>query len=501
MNRADSLARLSAAEEGWDVLVIGGGATGLGIAVDAASRGYRTALLEQHDFAKGTSSRSTKLVHGGVRYLRNGQLGLVRGALRERGLMERNAPHLVTRQAFVIPSYRAGDTLLYGAGLKCYEWLSGGLSFGASRVISAGETTRLLPGLQTQGLRGGVVYYDGQFDDGRMAIALARTATDLGAALLNYAPVDEFLKENGRIGGVLARDLETGATLRIRARVVVNATGVFSDAVRKRDDPSATAQLTVSSGVHLVLPRAIFAGEHALMIPRTSDGRVLFAVPWRDRILIGTTDERRDTAELEPQPLRSEIAFLLEQASRYLRTPLRSEDVLSAFAGLRPLVKRGAGRATSALSRDHQITIATSGLVSVTGGKWTTYRKMAEETVDRAAAVGGLARVPSRTRMLPLQGSKPGALAELKAGSVRLHERLSDTEAGVVDAVRFEMARTVEDVLARRTRALFLDARAAQAIAPRVAQIMARELGRSAAWEAEQVKAFSVLAAGYLLDT
>lgn len=519
MNRAESLARFGT-EPKWDVLVIGGGAAGLGTALDAAARGYRTALVEQGDFAQGTSSRSTKLVHGGVRYLRSGEIGFVRGALRERGLMERNAPHLVMRRAFVIPTYRTADTLLFGLGLKAYEWLSGSSSFGRSRVISSDETRRLLPTVQPRNLRGGVVYYDGQFDDARFALALAKTATDRGAAVVNYARVTRLLKNGGRVSGAVVRDLETGNELTIEARVVINATGVFTDEVRQLDEPAASPLLTVSSGVHLVLDARFLPGDHALMIPKTSDGRVFFALPWLGGVLIGTTDEHRPVIELEPKPLEKEVEFLLRTASLYLEKPVTRSDVRSVFVGLRALVKSGKTRSTASLSRDHTIVVSPAGLVSVTGGKWTTYRQMAEDAVDRAAASAGLIPKLSSTRSLRLHGAplEKGGVEPLAAGndaavaeweglirgspnlSLRLHERWPKLAAEVVWAARHEMARTVEDVLARRMRMLFLDARAAVECAPLVASLLALELGRSPAWEAEQVREFATLATGYLLD-
>ncbi len=520
MNRDQSLQQLASAEARWEVLVIGGGATGLGVAVDAATRGYRTALVEQHDFAKGTSSRSTKLAHGGVRYLRSGEIGLVRGALRERGLLERNAPHLVQRRGFVIPVYRRLDLPLYGFGLKAYERLSGQLSFGASRRLSIAETRRLLPTVKTDGLRGGVLYYDGQFDDARLALALARTAEAKGATVLNYARVERLRKENGRIAGAEIVDQETGRRFVVRARVVVNATGIFTDEIRRLDDPAVEPMLTVSSGVHLTLDRSFLPGEHALMIPHTSDGRVLFAVPWQGHVILGTTDEPREAAELEPRPLEREVQFLLEHANEYLAKPVAPAEVLSVFTGLRPLVRKGHAAATKSLSRDHVIAVSPSGLVTITGGKWTSYRKMAEDAVTRAAEVGGLKPRAAKTETLRLHGAPVPAsgsaskrfapygtegaaleklIAQEPALTRPLHPRLPFCGAEVVWAARQEMARTVDDVLARRTRALPLDARAALEVAPAVAELLARELGRDRAWIAAQLAEFTALARGYLL--
>ncbi|MBI2511157.1 MAG: glycerol-3-phosphate dehydrogenase/oxidase [Opitutae bacterium] len=526
MNRDRNLRRLAEAAAPWDVLVIGGGATGLGVAVDAATRGYRTALVEQSDFAKGTSSRSTKLAHGGVRYLRSGEIGLVRGALRERGLLERNAPHLVRRQPFVIPIYRRLDLPLYGLGLKAYEWLSGRLSFGASQILSVAETRRLLPTVKPEGLRGGVLYFDGQFDDARLALTLARTADAHDTAIVNYACVDGLLKENGRLRGAVIVDAETGARHPVAARVVVNATGIFTDEIRRLDEPTVEPMLAVSSGVHLTLDRSFLPGDHALMIPRTSDGRVLFAVPWQGHVILGTTDEPRAAAELEPRPLEHEIEFLLEHAAEYLTRPVTRADVQSVFTGLRPLVRAGNSAATASLSRDHVIAVSPSGLVSITGGKWTSYRKMAEDAVARAAEVGGLPRRPCATENLRLHGASSAglrptdrppateaihfahygtdarALERLAAIEPSLdtpvHPRLALRAVEVVWAARTEMARTIDDVLSRRSRALQLDARAALEAAPAVAALFARELGRDRRWIDDQLAVFDEIAHGYL---
>ncbi|HEY4249100.1 MAG TPA: glycerol-3-phosphate dehydrogenase/oxidase [Lacunisphaera sp.] len=521
MNRELALQRLTDGEITWDVLVIGGGATGLGVAVDAAARGYRTALVEQHDFAKGTSSRSTKLAHGGVRYLRSGEIGLVRGALRERGLLARNAPHLVRRRGFVIPVYRRIDLPIYGFGLKAYERLSGQLSFGASRRLSVAETKRLLPTVRVDGLRGGVLYYDGQFDDARLALALAQTADDQGATVINYARVVSLPKKDGRIIGAEIVDQETERQFTVRARVVVNATGIFTDEIRRLDDPTVLPMLSVSSGVHLTLDRSFLPGEHALMIPHTSDGRVLFAVPWQDHVILGTTDEPRDAAELDPRPLEREIQFLLEHANHYLTKPVARADVLSVFTGLRPLVRKGNVAATKSLSRDHVIAVSPGGLVTITGGKWTSYRKMAEDAVTSAAEAGSLPVREAKTQSLRLHGApatRGAATARRFAHygtDVAALERLIETEpalardfhprlmlcgAEVVWAARHEMARTLDDMLARRNRALPLDARAAIEIARPVAELLARELGRDKRWVAAQVTEFATLAARHLLD-
>jgi len=522
MQRDAMIERLGASGgEPFDLVVIGGGASGLGVAVDAATRGYRTALVEQCDFAKGTSSRSTKLVHGGVRYLQQGNVALVLEALRERGLMRRNAPHLVRDLGFIVPSYRWWEGPFYGIGLKVYDALARKLNLGPSRRLGREETLRAIPNVRPDGLLGGTLYYDGQFDDARMAVTLARTAADRGAVVVNYVQVTGLVKARGFVAGVRAVDLESGRELEIPGKVVVNATGVFADAVRRMDDPDARATIEPSQGVHLVLPREFQPSDTALMVPHTDDGRVLFVIPWHGRCVIGTTDTAMPGPELEPRALEDEIDFILRNAARYLRRdPLRS-DVLSVFAGLRPLVRAGENGKTKSLARDHSILVSATGLVTLIGGKWTTYRKMAQDTVDDAASIAGLDDVPCATERLDLHGwmaredpafpaedhwqvygSEAAALRELAASepelAALLHPRLPYQRVHVVWAVRHEMARTLEDVLSRRTRSLLLDARAALEVAPGVAHLIARELDRDALWEKEQVESFATLAKAYL---
>ena len=389
MNRTDMLAALDSRDP-WDVVVIGGGATGLGVAVDAADRGYRTVLLEQDDFAKGTSSRSTKLVHGGVRYLQQGNVSLVLEALRERGLLIRNAPHLVRNLGFVVPNYDWWEGPFYGIGLKVYDMLAGKLGLGPSRWLDRDETLEQLPTLEREGLRGGVIYHDAQFDDARLAIALAHTAARAGATLVNYARVTALVKANDLVAGVRVHDLETEREYEVRARVVVNATGVFTDDVLRMDAADTPPIIEPSQGIHLVLDRRYHPASNAIMVPRTDDGRVLFAVPWHGRVIVGTTDTEVERAELEPRPREDEVDFLLEHIARYLEHDPTRADVLSVFAGLRPLVRPGDARDTASISRDHTLITSKSGLVTITGGKWTTYRKMAQDTVDQAIIVGGL---------------------------------------------------------------------------------------------------------------
>ncbi len=518
MERTSALDRLRAGNEIFDFVIIGGGASGLGAGVDAASRGYRVALLEQSDFGKGTSSRSTKLVHGGVRYLKQGDISLVMSALRERGLLRRNAPHLVHPLAFVIPNYSWRERAYYGLGMAVYERLAGRWSFGRSRRLSRSETLGHLPTVEPDNLAGGVLYYDGQFDDARLALSLAQTAVDHGAVLANYCGCVGLIKEAGRVGGVLARDMETGSEFRVRARVVINATGVFVDHVRRFDEPGVPPMVTVSQGVHLVLPRRFLPGASALMVPKTADGRVLFAIPWHDRVVVGTTDTAGVRPTLEPAAQPAEIEFIMEHARKYLACDPQESDVLSVFTGLRPLVRRGGAGSTAALSRDHTITISASRLVTLTGGKWTTYRRMAEDVIDQAERVAGLRHRPAITADLALHGAAfpPGlpehlqvyggdaaAIAELgrshPALAARLHPQLPWQGAEVVWQARHEMARTVEDVLARRTRALVLDARAAIAAAPAVARLLADELHRDQSWAEAQVRCFVQVARGWLL--
>jgi glycerol-3-phosphate dehydrogenase len=522
MNREQMLDRLG--EGDLEVLVIGGGATGLGCAVDAASRGYRTALLEAHDFAKATSSRSTKLVHGGVRYLQQGNVSLVLEALRERGILYENAPHLVHDLAFVVPRYRWWEGPFYGVGLKVYDALARDRNLAPSRVLDREETLREIPNVEPRELIGGVRYHDAQFDDARMALTLALTAARHGAALLNYVRVVDLVKEGGQLTGVVAVDEETGRELRVGARVVVNAAGIFSDQVRRLDDPAAVPMTMTSQGIHLVLDRSFQPSRSAIMVPRTDDGRILFVIPWHDRVLVGTTDTPMPGPELEPRALPEEIDFVLENASRYLSHDPQRSDVLSVFAGHRPLVREAGSSETDSkkISREHVVLVSLSGLVTILGGKWTTYRKMAQDTVDDAIDIGGLEPRPCITENLHLHGWMAGDdpdlpdeghlrmygsdsrdLEELIRGNPEsgrlLHPGLPYPEAAVVWGARMELARTLEDVLARRTRCLQMDARAAIEASPRAAELLAKELGRDAAWRDEQVRRFQDLARGYLI--
>lgn len=526
MDRNQSLRALDSVDA-WDMIVIGGGATGLGVATDAASRGYRVLCLEQADFAKGTSSRSTKLVHGGVRYLAQGNLRLVREALKERGSLLRNAPHLAGKQAFIIPVYTWFDRWKYAIGLKFYDILAGREQIGHSRFLGKAEVLKKLPTVRSRGLKGGVLYYDGQFDDARMALSLACTCEDHGGTVINYMAVTGLVKnEKGRVAGVHARDIESGKIYVLRAAAVVNATGVFVDEVHRMDTGKMQRTVQPSQGVHVVLPATFLQTTvHALMIPETDDGRVLFMVPWHQHLLAGTTDTPLEAHTLEPRAQEEEIAFILRNAEKYLARPPRRSDVLSVYAGLRPLAlaaggQDGSGKATKDISRNHILQVSATGLITITGGKWTTYRKMAEDTVDKAITVAGLPARPCRTASLKLHGwerPEPGSeTAASPYGSdepslaalirdepslgLRLHPDWPYTRAQVIWGVRHEMARTVEDMLSRRLRVLFLDARAAIAMAPEVASLMQRELQRDETWQRQQLEAFTALASEYLIN-
>jgi len=519
MKRKNNLSRVIQEEEIWDLVVIGGGASGLGVALDALSRGLKVLLLEKSDFAKGTSSRSTKLVHGGVRYLAQGEVGLVLEALKERGRLLKNAPHLTVNQPFVIPLYTFFDRVKYTLGLKIYDWMAGSLRLGKSRFISRAETIKKLPTILEKGLKGGIVYHDGQFDDARLALIIAKTCDEMGGCLLNYAKVNELAKdEAGKINGLEFRDLLGKKNYRVNARTVVNATGVFADKILQLDNPDAGRMIQPSQGVHLVVDAHFLGGTDALMIPSTSDGRVLFAVPWQGKLVLGTTDTIRKKAKMEPQPLASEIDFILETAGNYLNSAPQRKDVLSVYAGLRPLAapKEGSTK-TKEISRSHKVIVSDSHLITITGGKWTTFRKMGEDTVDAHYRIHGIQQAESTSAEKKLHGytlsREEGHLQwygsdgskilqlqkENKEWKEPLHENYPYTGAEVVWAVREEMAQKIEDFLSRRCRLLFLDAKAAMHMAPKVAAIMAAELGKDNAWIRKELEEFYKLAKKYLI--
>jgi len=498
--RAELITRL-ALDQRYDIAVVGGGATGLGVALDAAARGLSVVLLEAQDFAKGSSSRATKLVHGGVRYLAQGNISLVREALHERTTLLANAPHLAQPLPFVMPAYRYWEVPFYGIGLKLYDALAGKAGLGATQLLGRAATLERIPGVQPEGLKGGVQYWDGQFDDARLALALARTAASRGALLVNHCAVETLLYDAGKVSGLVCRDAETAQQFTIRAGCVVNATGVWVDTLRAQDSAAAGQAarplVSPSQGVHLVVDADFLPGGHALLVPHTSDGRVLFAVPWLGKVILGTTDTPRPDAQAEPRPFQEEIDFILGESAHYLRRAPRAADVRSTWVGLRPLVKpqSSPGEATKKISREHTVLSGPGGLVTVTGGKWTTYRAMAEDVLQHCAAEGLIRDLPAgATNQLRLVGSPADGVGSVSIGSApgpHLYGTEADglrqlpgadtwlapglSEAMVRFAVRHEYARTVEDVLARRSRLLFLDAAAAGKIAPRVAELLQEE--------------------------
>lgn len=512
----------SQGDQTWDIVVIGGGATGLGTALEATTRGFKTLLLEQADFAKGTSSRSTKLVHGGVRYLAQGDVGLVREALKERGLLLRNAPHLVKNLSFIIPAYQWWTGPYYAVGLKVYDGLSGKLSLGSSKFISKKKALAALPTLKQKGLKGGIMYQDGQFDDARLALNIAQTAAKAGATILNYFKVTGLKKSpSGKIQAVQATDLETRDTYDIQAKLVINATGVFVDDILRMDQPEAKKTVKPSQGVHIVLDKKFLPSDSALMIPKTEDGRVLFAIPWHEKVVVGTTDTPIERASLEPRALDEEIDFILRTAQQYLSTPPQKEDVRAVYSGLRPLAApQGDSQKTKEISRSHKIVVSDSHLITIIGGKWTTYRKMGEDVIDKAIQVGDLEKRASITAELAIHGHTNGqknasedflkiygsdaqAIRELMEESkdlqAKLHPDYAFNQAQVVWAAREEMARTVEDVLSRRMRILLQDAQASLEMAPQVARLLASELGKDEAWQRQQVEEYQELAKGYMM--
>ena len=515
MNRIKSLKKISK-KKIWDLVIIGGGSSGLGIAVDSASRGYKTLLIEKYDFSKGTSSRSTKLVHGGVRYLQNGDISLVIEALRERGIMRKNAPHLVRDLSFVIPSYDWWNSPFYGIGLKIYDMMSGKLGLGPSTLLKREEIIKLIPNVKKNGLKGGVIYHDGQFDDARMAISLAQTAENHGATLINYFGVEDLIKDNEMIAGVVARDSIENKTYKIMAKGVINATGVFSDSITNLDIKKSKKTIVPSQGVHIVLDKSFLAGNHAIMVPHTTDGRVLFAVPWNNYVIVGTTDTQIEKSNIEPIPLDEEIKFILKNAGSYMKSAPTFKDIKSVFAGLRPLAApENNEKASKEISRHHKVTVSTSGLVSILGGKWTTYRKMAEDTVNTARSVAGLQERECITHNLTIHGYDYSSNWEnpihfygtdiekienlCSEGNSSISEKFFISKNQIIWSIRNEMAMTLEDVMARRTRCLFLDARESLKIAPKVLEIMAKEMKKKVDWIKNESANFEKVAKNYIV--
>ncbi len=519
MNREKLLDKIESESGLWDVVIIGGGATGLGAALESTTRGYKTLLLEQNDFAKGTSSRSTKLIHGGVRYLQQGNISLVLEALHERGLLMQNAPHLVYNQSFIVPNYDWWDGPFYGVGLKVYDLLAGKLGLGSSKILSKEETISRIKNIETKGLRGGVIYYDGQFDDSRLAINLAQTINKHDGSAINYMEVNSLLKTNNMICGVVAVDKETGEEYQINSRVVVNTTGIFTNNILKMDNKNALKIIELSQGTHLVLDKKFLKSDSAIMVPKTDDGRVLFAVPWYNKVIVGTTDTKVDKPLLEPIPQEEEIEFILNHARKYMSSEPELKDVKSIFAGIRPLVKSTENKTTSTISRDHFIQVSESGLVTVTGGKWTTYRKMGEDTINQAVLVAGLEEKPSitksfrihgwlknvdRTDPLYFYGSDGIQIRKMKSDDMNLAQRVSEKfsycMAEIIWILKNEMVVNLEDLMARRTRMLFLDSDEAINVAPVMIKLMAKELNKNLEWQKNQLEEFIQVAENYSIQ-
>ena len=519
MKRNALLLQLVTHENTFDFIVIGGGATGLGIALDAITRGASVALFEQDDFTKGTSSRSTKLVHGGVRYLAQGDVSLVLEALRERGLLRKNASHLVKNQSFLIPCYRWWEGAFYTIGLILYDLMAANLGFGRSFCIGPKRAVKTIPMLRKKGMKAGVIYHDGQFDDSRLAINIAQTAVDAGACVLNYMKVTNLIKQEGKVCGVEVMDMETGEQHVVKSKVVINATGVFADDILQMDEPGIKPTVRPSQGVHLVLDASFLQSNYAIMIPKTADGRVLFAVPWHDKVVVGTTDTLMKHAFLEPVALEQEIDFILNTAGKYLTKPPQRKDVLSVFAGLRPLAApRSEDKKTKEISRSHKLIVEKSGLITIIGGKWTTYRKMAQDTIDLAYArmhlkapecvtetykIHGCKENPDYNDPLYVYGTDAEEIRSFIASSPtlgeKLHPQYTYSVGEIIWIVRNEMALTLEDVLARRLRILFLDAKAALEMAPRTARIIAAERQKDQQWIDMQIQSFSELTSNYIL--
>lgn len=503
----------------WDIVIIGGGATGLGCAIDAASRGYKTLLLEKEDYGKGTSGKSTKLIHGGVRYLRQGNLSLVLESLKERALLKKNAPHIVHDLTFVVPTYSWWERFFYGIGLKLYDWLAGKEGIGSSKILSKKETINMLPGINPKQLRGGVLYYDAQFNDTRLLINMMQTAKEYGATVLNYHEFLSFTKNKaGIIDGGKINDSRNQKRFTVHSKAIVNATGVFSDSIRLLNKSTIPKIITSSQGVHIVLDKYFLPGDAAIMIPKTDDGRILFAVPWEGEIIVGTTDTPVKEYTYEPLPHWEEIDFLLNHTAKYLTKAPTRDDVKSVFTGLRPLVMNGDTKNTKSISRKHVIEVSESGLITIAGGKWTTYRKMAEDTIDQVVQLTGLSHVKSNTENLNIHGYSTNKCAQDFLGvygtdanliielidkrpelKEKIHPNHKIIKGQVVWAIQSEDAKTIEDFLARRSRMLFLDAKASIECAECVAEIFKQELKLDDNWKHEEILRFTKLANLYLL--
>ena len=516
MNRTDQINAIKTAKEPWDIVIIGGGASGLGAALDGASRGHKTLLLEKSDFAKGTSSKSTKLIHGGVRYLKQGNIRLVFQALRERGILLKNAPHLVHKMSFIIPVYSWWRLLFYGFGLILYDLLAGKKRIESTVLLSRKKTRTLLPNLNDNHLVGGIAYWDAQFNDTRLAISLARSAVSLGATVINYCSVSSIVKVKGRVCGVIAKDNVSGKEYKIDAKVVLNATGVFSNQIQQMDQPDIKSNIVPSQGTHIVLDQKFMLGNHAVLVPQTFDGRVLFSIPWHDKLLVGTTDYLVDSIEDNPTPMSEEIDYILKTIGEYLKKQPSRKDILSVFSGLRPLVAKKNDK-TKDISRNHSIVVSQSGLVSITGGKWTTYRKMAEDAIDIVQSVGEIENRRSKSAEIKLDGfdssitnenplriygcfSEDILTIDSSTGNRSLGKNFYLSKNQILWGIREEMAIRLEDILARRSRCLFIDAKETIEIAPKVAKIMAEELAYGQEWVQKELREFKQVAEKYIIN-
>jgi glycerol-3-phosphate dehydrogenase len=534
-------ARAAAIEQLFDICVIGGGATGAGCALESQLRGLRTVLLDAGDFASAASSASTKLVHGGVRYLEQAvrslnleEYRMVKSALRERQYMLANAPHLAHPSYFLVPVYSWSKALYYLAGMKMYDAVAGKGNLFPSSFLSREETLRRMPALNAQGLRGAVAYCDGQFDDARYDLALVETFFETGGAALNYARVTDFAHDpQGQLSAANVHDAISGEEFVVRARKFVNATGTGADKVRQLANPQLPTRMRPSKGVHLLFPAHLFPGTDALLVPHTEDGRVIFAVPWQERLLVGTTDDEV-TPATRMVVQKDEAQYLLRQLNPYLQTPLRREQAISGLAGLRPLVAARGQTQTSKLIRDHEVELdSTSGLVSILGGKWTTHRLMAQDTIDAVQRELATPVSASLTRQQPLAGSQgfnsgfatrlekeyalPADVARHLAGkfgtrALKIMELLRENpewksriavgvpsiQAEIVYCIRYEMAETVEDLLARRTGVEMYGWKEALAAARVTAALLAKEQEWDAAREAAAVAEYSDRIRGFL---
>jgi glycerol-3-phosphate dehydrogenase len=494
MNRDTEIQKIVATPH-WDMIIIGGGATGLGSALDAASRGFKVLCVEKDDFSKGTSSRSTKLIHGGVRYLEQGNFAMVKHALQERWFLLKNASKATRKLSFVLPVYSWWRFFYYGFGLMLYDFLSGKFSIGKTRLMNKNAVIKKLPDIKTDSLKGGIRYFDGQFDDSQICIALAKTAINQGATVVNHMKAESFMYKDGSICGLIIRDELNQSSYETYGRVVINATGVFADQMMQKDNPKHQCVVSPSRGIHIVIDKKYYNSVHAMLIPKTTDGRVLFAVPWHNKVIIGTTDTKTENILDEPIASKEEINFVIENFNQYMQQHLDLADIKSVYAGLRPLIKKHNIKSTADLVRDHTIMVSESGLVSITGGKWTTYRKMARDTINKAIQVAGIPYVRSKTRSLHLVIETNNLKLDQDE---LLHADYNYTRSDVVYAIREEMACTLEDILARRIRVLFLDAKVAQAVAPSVCKIMQKELNQTDEWYNQQLHAFMELVLRYL---